>query len=267
RLTVLTLIAIGTYAYRSYYVKPASTQTPPVITAAETPRKVTPATSDRQSGKVIQERVGAVGSGERMVSRGEQSVEPKRTDATPRGAWALPPAPSQLPPQGTASAPDPTSSDPKRVATLTIRPDRTEASPPPNTSASAAPSQPRPAQPAARGTPASDSAPAQPTQRALTPPAPRMAATPPPAAAASAAAGEYVVQVASQRSGADAQAAFRWLQEKMPSRLGGGPAIVGRGDLGGKKIYYRAFAGASASAGDAAHFCSSLKAAGGQCII
>src|SRR5262249_52965057 len=115
RLTVLTLIAIGTYAYRSYYVKPASTQTPPVITAAETPRKVTPATSDRQSGKVIQERVGALGSGERMVSREEQSVEPKSTDSTPRGAWALPPASSQLPPQGTASAPDPTSSDPKRV--------------------------------------------------------------------------------------------------------------------------------------------------------
>src|SRR5262245_13712019 len=267
RLTVLTLIAIGTYAYRSYYVKSASTQTPPLITAAETPSKVTPATSDRQSGKLIQERVGALGSGERMASREEQSVAPKSTESTPRGAWALPPASNQLPPQGTASAPDSISSDQKRVTTLTIRPDRTEAGPPPSASASAAPSQPRPAQPAARGTPASDSAPAQPTQRALTPPAPRMAATPPAAAAASAAAGEYVVQVSSQRSEADAQASFRSLQEKFPSQLGGRTAIVRRADLGAKGIYYRALAGPFASAGDADQFCSSLKAAGGQCII
>ena len=94
-----------------------------------------------------------------------------------------------------------------------------------------------------------------------------MAATPPPAAAASSAAGEYVVQVSSQRSEADAQASFRSLQEKFPSQLGGRTAIVRRADLGTKGIYYRAFAGPFASAGDADQFCSSLKAAGGQCII
>jgi hypothetical protein len=279
RLAVLTLIAIGTYAYRTYYVKPASTKTPPVVTAAETPSKVIPAVSDRQSGKLIQERVGAQGSGERMASRVEQPVAPKSTDSTPPGAWGLPAAPPQLPPQGTASAPDPTSGDPKRITTLRIRPDDPEASgrrvanPPPGTSASAVPSAPRPAQSAARKAPpdsrepASDDATPPPTQRALTPPAPRVAATPPQATAASAAAGEYVVQVSSQRSEADAQASFRSLQEKFPSQLGGRTAIVRRADLGAKGIYYRAMTGPFASAGDADQFCSSLKAAGGQCII
>src|SRR5262245_25485528 len=278
RLTLLTLIAVGAYAYRTYYVEPASTRTPPAITAEET----TSAISDRQSGKVIQDRVGA--PGERMVSREEQPVEPRSAGSTPRGAWPLPPATTQLPPlspQGKASAPDTTSSDPRRVATLGIRPDGTEASgrrvasPPPGTSASAAPPQARPAQPAPRraplsldpGAPASDATPTPPTQRALTLPAPRVAAAPPPAAAANAAAGEYVVQVSSQRSEADAQASFRSLQKKFPSQLGDRTAIVRRADLGAKGIYYRAMTGPFASAGEADEFCGSLKAAGGECII
>src|SRR5262245_25800613 len=75
RLTALALIAVGVYAYRTYYIEPASTKTPPVIAAEETPSKEIPATSDRQSGKLIQERIGALGSRERMASREEQSVE------------------------------------------------------------------------------------------------------------------------------------------------------------------------------------------------
>src|SRR5262249_18563295 len=159
--TALALIAVGAYAYRTYYIEPASTQTPPLITAEETPSGVIPANSAGPSDKLIQERVGAPGSRERMVSREEQSVDPKSTD-------------------------------PKRVTTLAIRRDGTEgsagrfASAPPSTSAPATPSQPRPAQPAARGAPASDAA-----------PAPRVAATPPPATAAKAAGSGYVVQVSS----------------------------------------------------------------------
>jgi cell division protein FtsN len=231
RLTALTLIVVGAYAYRTYYVKPASTQTPPVITAEETPSQVIPADSDRQSGKLIQERVGAPGSRERMVSREEHSVEPKSTDS-------------------------------KRITTLAIRPDGNEASagrfasPPPSTSAPATPSQSRPAQPAARGAPASDPA-----------PAPRMAATLPSATATNAAGGGYVVQVSSQRSEADAQSALRSLQEKFPTHFGGRTAVVRRADLGAKGIYYRVVTGPFAAAGEADQFCSSFKAAGGQCII
>jgi cell division protein FtsN len=277
RFIALTLVAVGIYAYRTYYVEPGSTQTPQVIMAGEMPSKVTPAISDPQSGK-FQDQVGARRSGERMVS-GEQPVEPVSTGSTPRWAWPSPPAPSQLPPQGAASATDTISSDPKRIATLVIRPDGTEASgqrvasPPPGTSASAAPSQAKPVQPATRGaaldprTTASDPAPAPPAQRPLTPPAPRLAATPAPAAAANAAAGGYFVQVSSQRSEADAQAYFRSLQEKFPSQLEGRTAIIRRADLGAKGIYYRVVTGPFASPGEADLFCSSLKAAGGTCII
>src|SRR3954447_4402769 len=156
RLTALMLIAVGAYAYRTYYIEPASTQTPPVITAEETPGRVIPADSDRQSGKLIQERVGALESRERMFSREEPSIEPKTTE--------------------------PKTTDAKRITTLPIRPDGTEASagrfasPPPSTSTPATPSQPRLAQPAARGAPASDAS-----------PAPRIAAASSPATAANAA--------------------------------------------------------------------------------
>ena len=267
RLIALTLIAVGIYAYRTYYVERASTQTPPGIIAEETASKAIPAVSDRQSGKLIQDRVGALRSG-------QQPVDPGSTDSTSRWAWTLLPAPSEQPPQGTAYAPETTSSDQKRIPTLAIRPDGTEASggrvagPPPGTSASAAPSQPRPAQPAARDprATASDAA-APPTQRAPTSPAARTAATSPPAVATNAAAGGYVVQVSSQRSEVDAQAYFRFLQEKFPSELEGRTAIIRRADLDAKGIHHRVMTGPFASAGEADQLCGSLKAAGGQCII
>lgn len=274
RLTVLALIAIGTYAYRTYYVKPASTQTPAVVTAVETPSQVIPVISDPPSGKLIQDRVGALGPGERRVSREEQPVEPRSTSSMPGWALPLPPAPSQPPPQGAASAPDNASSNPKRVAILPIRPDGTEASgrrasPPRGTSASAAPSQTRPSRRAAPATPADDGAPepAPQTQRAQTPPAPRMAAMRSPAAAAKVAARGYFVQVSSQRSEADALASLRSLQEEFPSELGDRDAIIRRSDLGAKGIYYRAMTGPFASADEADQFCRSLKAAGGECSI
>ncbi|HEX5508617.1 MAG TPA: SPOR domain-containing protein [Pseudolabrys sp.] len=75
------------------------------------------------------------------------------------------------------------------------------------------------------------------------------------------------VQVSSQRSEADAQASFRSLQGKYPKQLGGRQVVIHRADLGAKGIYYRAMVGPFASAGDAAQLCSSLKAAGGSCLI
>lgn len=77
----------------------------------------------------------------------------------------------------------------------------------------------------------------------------------------------YVVQVSARRSKADVQASFRSLQSKYPRQFGGRTAIVQRADLGAKGIYYRAMVGPFASAGEADQFCSSLKAAGGQCIV
>jgi cell division septation protein DedD len=88
-----------------------------------------------------------------------------------------------------------------------------------------------------------------------------------PAEAAPSVGGGYAVQVSSQRSEGEAQAAFRALQVKYPDQLGGRHPVVRRADLGAKGIYYRALVGPFANTEQAARLCSSLKAAGGTCII
>ena len=75
------------------------------------------------------------------------------------------------------------------------------------------------------------------------------------------------MQVSSQRSEAEAQAAFRSLQAKYPGQLGGKQPLIHQVDLGAKGIYYRAMVGPFATGSEASELCSSLKAAGGQCII
>jgi cell division septation protein DedD len=92
-------------------------------------------------------------------------------------------------------------------------------------------------------------------------------ATPGTAAAATSSAGGYAVQLTSQRNEAAAQAAFRSLQAKYPNQLGSREPLLRRADLGSKGVYYRALVGPFASMEEAAGLCSSLKAAGGNCIV
>jgi hypothetical protein len=75
------------------------------------------------------------------------------------------------------------------------------------------------------------------------------------------------VQVSSQRSEAEAQSAFKELQAKYPGQLGNRQAMIHRADLGAKGTYYRAMVGPFGSAEQAASLCSSIKAAGGSCIV
>jgi len=75
------------------------------------------------------------------------------------------------------------------------------------------------------------------------------------------------VQVSSQHSEAEVQDSFRALQAKYPDVLGGKQPMIRRADLGAKGIYYRALVGPFASAEEAATMCSSLKAAGGSCLV
>jgi len=58
--------------------------------------------------------------------------------------------------------------------------------------------------------------------------------------------GAYAVQVASERSAAEAHASFRTLRAKFPNQLGGREPMVRRTDLGAKGIY-RAMVGPFAS--------------------
>ena len=79
--------------------------------------------------------------------------------------------------------------------------------------------------------------------------------------------GGYLVQVASQKNEADAQAAYRTLQGKYPAVLGSRSSFVKRADLGEKGVFYRAMIGPFASKDEATQFCGNLKTAGGQCLI
>lgn len=88
-----------------------------------------------------------------------------------------------------------------------------------------------------------------------------------PSAAAAPARGGYAVQVSSQRSESEAQAAYRSLQAKFPRELGSHRAEIRRADLGAKGVYYRALVGPFGSAEQASSLCRSLKAAGGSCIV
>jgi cell division septation protein DedD len=97
----------------------------------------------------------------------------------------------------------------------------------------------------------------------------RVASVPAPAAQASAAGGNggYLVQVSSQRSEADAQAAFRSVKSKYSSVLGDRSPVIRRADLGAKGTYYRAMVGPFATRDEAIQLCGSLKAAGGDCVV
>jgi hypothetical protein len=79
--------------------------------------------------------------------------------------------------------------------------------------------------------------------------------------------GGFAVQVSAQRSEAEAQSAFRSMQAKFPSQLGNREPMIKRVDLGDKGIYFRAMVGPFASGNEASEVCSSLKSAGGQCIV
>jgi hypothetical protein len=194
--------------------------------------------------------------------------------------------------------------EPKKIRTIAIRPDQltggaADATPPtaPTPSRPAAAAKPAPAPRATadaedarqdqapgptpiRQIPARQAPPPANAPLSLSPddaaptPAPtpvRTAAAPvriaPPAAAPPGASGSYLVQVSSQRSEADAQSTFRALQGKFPAQLGSRQAVIRRADLGDKGTYYRAMVGPFADAGAANELCSSLKSAGGQCIV
>jgi hypothetical protein len=99
---------------------------------------------------------------------------------------------------------------------------------------------------------------------AAVPPAAAPARTAPPAAA-SGGGGSYV-QVSSQRSEAEAQAAFHSLQSKYPNQLGNRQPVIRKVELGEKGTYFRAMVGPLAG-NEATELCTGLKAAGGSCLI
>jgi len=257
---VLGLAVIGTagaFGYRAFTAGSGASDNPPVIKADPTPPKSVPpaaatAAADPQS-KPFQER--APGASERVVSREEQPVAvpvaPARSTGLPQGAFGAPPA---------LVAPPPSANEPKRVKTMTIRQDAGADT----GTISAAPSAQAPGARAPAAKP-SGAAPlviapqSEPSARN------KVAVRTPPSVAAG---GAYVVQVSAQKSEAEAQSSYQSLQAKYPSVLGSKQANIRRVDLGDKGgVFFRAQVGSFTTADQANAFCTSLKEAGGQCIV
>lgn len=283
-LTVAVVIALGVvgtagaYAYRSFGSSSRGGE-PPVIKADTGPTKIVPPANQPTDGsKLIYDRIGQGGSGsERVVSREEQPLDVNKSGARvvfpPLNQGGAAAAPTAAAASGArAAAPVPAapaaagqSEEPRKVRTLSIRPDQAEAAPAP----APAKQPPRAAAPppaaqvnanASANAPLSLS-PSQSQPQAAPQPQRTVSTTPPGAA------GTYVVQVSSQRSEADAQSSYRALQSKYPSVLASRQASIRRADLGEKGVYYRAMVGPFGSSEDATRLCDSLKAAGGQCNI
>ena len=298
---VIGLALIGTagaFGYRALFGSSGSTQPPPVIKADASPSKVVPATNskDAQSNKLITERVNEPSQTEKLVSREEQPIdkpttvvlsqvapqsslgsgvvgsEPKkvRTIAIrpdhPVDAQAAAPTATRAP-QAPAAPSRPAAPAPVRAADNMSDAD-SDATPAPAARSApparqAAPSGNTPLSLNPDASPARAQArPAPPTQTAAVAPQ----STAPASAASNGGSGSFV-QVSSQRSEAEAQAAFRGLQAKFPTQLGSRELLVHKADLGAKGTYYRAMVGPFANPAEAAELCSSLKAAGGQCLV
>ena len=296
----------GAFGYRALFGS-SSSQPPPVIKADTGPSKIVPGTfgKDTQSNKLITDRMEERAQSEKMVSREEQPIdkpatvvlsqavqqsamgsgvvgsEPKKVrtiairpdqpvvaDAMPQAAPPVAAAASARPQAPTAKSAVPaarpaadnsttdadTDSNSPAVA-RSVLPARQAAQAPSNTPLPLAPDA-GPARAPGRSAPA-------PTQTAAV-----TSQSPAPAPGTNnAVGGGSFVQVSSQRSESEAQAAFRSLQAKYPDLLGGREMLIHKVDLGAKGTYYRAMVGPFANASEASELCSSLKAAGGQCLI
>jgi hypothetical protein len=194
--------------------------------------------------------------------------------------------------------------EPKRVRTLTIRPDGTVVGAPPAAPAAQAAAGPAtmtlpaaaatppaptrvaaatPTAPAPRPTPATPSAPtggaspqaaapATPVQAPAAPTAPQRVASAGPASVAAATApaaseapvGGFSVQIGVRNSEGDARAAFSQMQQKY-AELGGQPALIRKAEVNGSTIY-RVRVGPM-SKEDASSLCTKLQGSGGQCFV
>jgi len=277
---VIVLLVGGAFGYRTLTTPRDPSQTP-VILADRSLSKIVPAgqAADGQSNKLIYDRVAdkpPQDSGE-LVSREEHPVDVR--GATPRvvfpgtagGAGGNPPNQQTLGASGQAPAAAAAAAggagEPKKVKTLTIRPD--QAGPADAADSSAWPATPTTRSATSSPAPAPVSARSAQHQAAASPETEANAVQPRGPAASSRApdASGYLVQLFSGKSEAEAQDQFRALQGKYQNILGGRQPIIRRADLGDKGVFYRAQVGPFATNDLANQFCESLKTAGGKCIV
>jgi hypothetical protein len=288
-VVVLGLAALGTagaFAYRSLFH--GSGDSPPVILADAAPNKILP-NSQSSDGTGQADSAPPDRQAERMVSREES---PLSVQNAPNGAQLpmasttpplLAPAPqAQQAPQAQLAGPPASqtspSGEPRRVHTVTIRPDQqrvasSNAAFPTGSTGARNPNQPdgdatAPLSLSPQGSPPESVPPhSKLASTASRPVQPPTAPAPPPVSAPPvAAAGSFFVQVSAQKSEEDAQTAFRAMQAKYPDQLGGRQPVIRRKDLE-KGVFFGVQVGPFASRDDAVQLCESLKSAGGACMI
>jgi nitrate reductase NapE component len=280
-MAIFGLAVVGTagaFGYRATFGGPVLPTLPPISKANKIAPAVSAVLEAKNATNTNQAGATTTGSTENLVSREEQSVNPDprvistipimpgqgwlpgvATLAVPTPPAAVqmapnqampgrvvsvwPPPPAMAAPTAPATAapipapPPQVLSEPKKIHTVTNRADQSGA-------ADAKPEPTPPAAPTALGNANSTAA-----------------------VAPSVSGGGYAVQVTSERSESNAQAALQALQAKYPNQLSGRQPIIRRADLGSKGTYYRVLVGPFASAEEAAGLCSRLKAAGGNCIV
>jgi hypothetical protein len=304
-IAVLMLGVIGTgaaYAYRSYFTARRSGE-PPIIRADNSPTKIIPAQSD--SGTKMPDRMLTADAAERIVPREEQPVDVNARAAGPRVVFpplnpnSNPPQVASVAPTAMPALPPPAApndgtlpnGEPHKIKTLTVRGDQPDAAampvnaPPPvapgaaakTAGASRAPkvsaSQANANANASAAGPLSLAPQTQPPPplevgtrvAAVTPTQIAPSANPVPAASGSSG-GSYLVSITSQPSEADARASFLSMQSKYPSVLASQSPVVARGTTKNGAVIYRAGVSFSTQP-EAARFCHSYVAAGGQCWV
>ena len=303
---LLTIGAASAFAYRAMFGGALIPSLPPIIKASDGPNKIVPAQAANSNGAAASSANSAeklVPREEQPVPIQPQNAPPRVVATIPvapqQGAAAANPPPSAPgaqvfpPPPGVALPPAAStttgSSEPKKIHTVLIKPDQpgsaaaaaqapaahsnaqtssaSHPAPAPHSAPPSSPNAPLALVPTAQGNTPHIATPRTQVARAESNAKAPLATSPAAVSSAAPSGGGYSVQVTSQRSEAEAQTSFRELQSKFPGQLGSHHATIHRADLGDKGTYYRALIGPYSSAEGAAAMCSSLKAAGGSCIV
>jgi cell division septation protein DedD len=251
--------------------QPGGTQQEQLVTASEKPVEIAPAEvasaeiAPSEGAKVAEEPVAAApGTADPAAAQPgtAQAAAAPATDGKAEERLA----PGNV--ETTAAIP---TLAPRRVKTLTIKPDgtvvppaETAAAPATQETAFAAPGENATLPGVEIGTPLAQEGSASGDAGGKQKVSPiETASVTPDAAVAN---GEWAVQLASQRSAEDAQATFKNLKQKFPGVLDGKPMSVQRAEVSGKGVFYRVRV-PTQTKDEAVALCDELKAAGGSCFI
>jgi hypothetical protein len=279
-VVVASLIAIailGLFAYRTVFNAPPRAA---VVTKSAAPVKVEPKNNPAQtavspSNKPIQDRVGGVDT--QVLPREESPVDLTKQNPQQVAPPVQRPAPQQqknnpaftapAPQQPQQALPQPEHQQPKRVKTITVRPDGSLVQPnaPQQQNNNPVQLQPNAQEPETQVAP-----PQNPNRPNTNVPAPNRTAslgpTPAPVAAPAPTSGNYVVQVASHKTPEEAKGAWDQLRSQYAQIFGARNADIRKVDLGDRGTFYRAMVGPM-NREQANALCQNLKTQGAGCIV